>query len=206
MRIKSIGLILMVCLKTFVLAQSVISKDSTITLNGEDNQIVRTSVIDGDTVLQVDLNPITIMPPLTFSSKKEFNRYSKLVYNVKKVYPYSQLVSMQLAEIDANLSQYKTEKEKKKYIDEKEKELKQEFEGQIRSMTFTQGKILIKLIDRETGFTTFEIVKQLRGTLSAYFWQSIARIFSSNLKMEYDAKGEDIMIEDIVVRIENGEL
>jgi hypothetical protein len=206
MILKFFGLVMLFCITITAMGQSVIAKDTSLISKETENQIVRTSVIDGDTVLQVDLNPITIMPPLTFSSKKEFNRYSKLVYNVKKVYPYSQLVSMQLAEINANLSQYKTEKEKKKYIDEKEKELKQEFEGQIRNMTFTQGRILIKLIDRETGYTTYDIVKQLKGSLSAFFWQSVARIFSSNLKMEYDAKGEDILIEDIVVRIENGEL
>jgi hypothetical protein len=76
----------------------------------------------------------------------------------------------------------------------------------LRKLTFTQGRILIKLIDRETGHTTYEIVKELKGSLSAFFWQSVARIFGSNLKMEYDAKGDDRMIEDIVIRIENGML
>ena len=171
-----------------------------------DGQIVKASVVDGDTMLIVDLKPISILPPLEFKSKKEFNRYTKLVYYVKKVYPYSQIVKDQLLEIHSNLDNYKTEKEKKRYIDEKEKELKQEFEGQLRSLTFTQGKILIKLINRETGFTTFDIVKELKGSLNAFFWQSVARLFGSNLKLEYDAKGDDQMIEDIVVRIENGEL
>jgi hypothetical protein len=166
----------------------------------------RITVVDGDTVLLVDLKPITVMPPLVFTSNRQIKKYTKLVLYVKKVYPYSQIVKAQLAEIDANLANYKTEKEKKKYIDSKEKELKQEFEGQLRSLTFSQGRILIKLINRETGVTTYAIVKELKGSINAFFWQSVARLFGSNLKLEYDAKGDDILIEDIVVRIENGEL
>jgi hypothetical protein len=166
----------------------------------------RLTVIDGDTVLLVDLKPITVMPPLVFNSNRQYKQYSKLVYSVKKVYPYSQIVKTQLAEINANLDNYKTDKEKKKYLDIKEKELKQQFEGQLRSLTFSQGRILIKLINRETGVTTYAIVKELKGSLNAFFWQSVARIFSSNLKLEYDPNGVDILIEDIVVRIENGEL
>jgi hypothetical protein len=191
---------------TIVLSQSVVSRDTIKNNNGLENQVVSTAIVDGDTVLMVDLKPITILPPLEFSSKKQFNRYTKLVLYVKKVYPYSQIVSRQLDTIHANLAQYKTEKEKKRYITQKEKELKQEFEGQLRSLTFTQGKILMKLIDRETGVTTFEIVKELKGSLNAFFWQSVARLFGSSLKLEYDPKGDDMMIEDIVVRIENGEL
>jgi hypothetical protein len=206
MIIKAILLLLVLCSVADVMGQSVVTIDTLNLPNVIDGQTVRATVIEGDTMLQVDLKPITVMPPLTFTSKKEFNRYTKLVYYVKKVYPYSQIVSEQLAEIHANLDQYKTEKEKKKYIDEKEKELKKEFEGQLRELTFTQGKILIKLIDRETGYTTFEIVKELKGSLNAFFWQSVARIFGSSLKLEYNAKGDDAMIEDIVIRIENGEL
>jgi hypothetical protein len=73
-------------------------------------------------------------------------------------------------------------------------------------MTITEGRILIKLVDRETGNTTYEVVKELKGNLSAFFWQSIAVVFGSNLKVHYDAKGEDKMIEDIIWKIENGQL
>jgi hypothetical protein len=181
-------------------------RDSSITSIEMNGQIVRASVMDGDTMLFVDLKPIIITPPLVFTSQSQFNRYSKLVLHVKKVYPYSQIVSLQLAEIHANLDKYQTQKQKKAYLDQKEEELKKEFEGQLRKLTFSQGRILIKLINRETGYTTFDIVKELKGSLNAFFWQSIARIFGSNLKLEYDAKGDDQMIEDIVIRIENGEL
>ncbi|MFK5968672.1 MAG: DUF4294 domain-containing protein, partial [Candidatus Marithrix sp.] len=87
-----------------------------------------------------------------------------------------------------------------------EKELKKEFEDELKNLTMTQGKLLIKLVDRETGKTTYELVKQLRGSLSAFFWQSLAKLFGSNLKTEYDAAGEDKLIEDILIRIDNGQI
>ena len=173
---------------------------------GADSMLVEAIVENGDTMLHVNLEPITVMPPYVFTSKREENRYSRLVLYVKKVYPYSIIVSDQVNEIHSHLGEYDTKKKKSEYIDKKEKELKAEFEGQLRSLTFTQGKILIKLIDRQTGATTYELVKELKGSLNAFFWQSIARLFGSSLKLEYDAKGDDKMIEDIVVKIENGQL
>lgn len=171
-----------------------------------DGHLVQGLVENGDTLLHVPLRAITILPPYKFKSKRHRRRYTRLVRYVKKVYPYSQIVSKQLNEINRDLEKYKTKREKELYIKLKEKQLKKQFEGKLRKLTYTQGRILIKLIDRETGYTTYELVKQLKGSLNAFFWQSIARLFGSNLKMEYDAKGDDRMIEDIVVRIENGQL
>jgi len=168
--------------------------------------IVRGKIIDGDTAIHVRLHQITIRPPFKFRSRRQRRRYSRLIRYVKKVYPYSKIVSKQLYDIHQNLDNYKTKKGKKKFIKQKEKELKKQFEGKLRKLTYTQGKILIKLIDRETGYTTYDIVKELKGSLNAFFWQSVARLFGSNLKIEYDAKGDDKMIEDIIIRIENGML
>ena len=180
--------------------------DSLMKVRIKKGTVVRGKIIDGDTAMHVRLRQIIILPPFKFKSRRQRRRYSRLVRYVKKVYPYSQIVSKQLEEIHRELDNYKTTKAKKRFIKRKEKELKKQFEGKLRKLTYTQGKILIKLIDRETGYTTFDIVKELKGSLSAFFWQSIARLFGSNLKMEYDAKGDDRMIEDIVIRIENGML
>jgi len=171
-----------------------------------DGYIVQGLIEKNDTLIHVPLRTIIVRPPFRFKSRRQKRRYSRLVLYVKKVYPYSQIVSEQLKDIHDNLDDYETKKEKSRYIKKKEKELKKEFEGKLRKLTFTQGKILIKLIDRETGYTTYEIVKELKGSLNAFFWQSVARLFGSNLKVEYDAKGDDRMIEDIVIRIENGML
>ncbi|RLD67080.1 MAG: DUF4294 domain-containing protein [Bacteroidetes bacterium] len=165
------------------------------------------AMIEGDdTLIHVQLKSITILPPFKFKSRKQKRRYSRLVRYVKKVYPYSIIVSEQMNDIHQNLEEYSTKKEKQQFIKEKEKVLKKEFEGKLRKLTYSQGRILMKLINRETGFTTYEIVKELKGSLNAFFWQSLARLFGSSLKLEYDPKGDDKMIEDIVIRIENGEI
>ncbi len=109
-----------------------------------------------------------------------------------------------MEEMDAHLRQLKTEKEKKAYIDQVEKDLFSEFEDDLRGLTITQGRILIKLVDRETGDTSYNLIRELKGSFPAFFWQSIARIFGSNLKAEYDPMGEDAQIEEIVRLIEMG--
>jgi len=172
----------------------------------EHGYIVPGEIIGKDTLLYVYLRQIIVMPPREFTSKKEHRQYNRLVQYVKKVYPYSQIIKLKFQEINQNVNTFKTKKEQREYIDKVGKELKVEFEGQLRKLTFTQGLILIKLVDRETGETSYEIIKELKGSLTAFFWQSVARLFSSNLKAEYDAEGDDKMIEEIVIRLENGQL
>ncbi len=168
--------------------------------------LVHAIIENGDTLIHVPIRQIIVRPPYKFTSRKQRKRYSRLVRYVKKVYPYSIIISNQLNDIHAHLDEQKTKKDKKAFLKRKEKELKKEFEGKLRKLTYSQGRILMKLIDRETGVTTYEIVKELKGSLNAFFWQSVARLFGSNLKLEYDPKGDDRMIEDIVTRIENGQL
>jgi len=99
-----------------------------------------------------------------------------------------------------------TDKERKKYVKQVEKEMRAEFEKDLRSLTISQGRLLIKLVYRETGATSYALVKELKGSLSAIFWQAIARIFGSNLKSEYDAEGEDRLIEQLIILIDNGQI
>jgi hypothetical protein len=87
-----------------------------------------------------------------------------------------------------------------------ENELMEEFSDELKSLTITQGRLLIKLIDRETGNTSYELLRELRGSFSAFFWQTVARLFGSNLKTTFDAEGEDKLIDQIVVLIENGQI
>lgn len=177
-----------------------------VTVNGKDYYMVKALIEDGDTVPYISLREIVILPPKTFKSKAEKKRYKRLVYNIKKVYPYAKLASLKMYEINNLLAGIEDEAEKKRMMKIYEKELRDEFEDELKNLSMTQGKLLIKLVDRETGQTTYEIVRQLRGSLSAFFWQSLAKLFGSDLKTEYDAEGEDKMIEDILVRIENGQL
>ena len=87
-----------------------------------------------------------------------------------------------------------------------EDELREEYEGDLRKLTITQGIILIKLVDRETGDTSYELVKQFRGSFSAFFWQQLARLFGHNLKLQYEPYGEDYLIEEVVQLIEAGKV
>jgi hypothetical protein len=139
-------------------------------------------------------------------STLQFRKYDRLVYNLKRVYPYSLIVREKLGEVNEELSELSDDRERRRYIKDVEKEVFGKYEDDIKQLTMTQGHLLLKLIDRETQNTSYELIKQYRGGLSAAFWQGIARIFGTNLKEEYDPYGNDIVIEFIIQEIEAGRL
>lgn len=166
--------------------------------------IQATQIIEGDTIALVDVRAVVIFPPAVFENKRQAFRYDKLVYNVKKVYPYAKLAGKQLAVYKTIMDTIPTEKARKLFIKKAEKELEKQFGDEIKDLTFSQGKILIKLVYRETGNSTFDIVKQLRGGFTAFIWQTLAKIFGYDLKTNYDPGGNDQAIEQIVLMIEAG--
>lgn len=159
----------------------------------------------GDTIPTVVLQAITVAETRIFASKREERKWSRLKRDVAKVYPYSKVAGKKLKDYNEQMVKL-NEKEQKKLLRKAEEEIKNEFEGDIRNMTLNQGRILIKLIDRETGNTSYGLVKDLRGSFKAVFWQSVARIFKANLKAAYDPTKdpEDKMIEEIITSIEDG--
>ncbi len=168
--------------------------------------VMKARVINGDTILVSDLPEVSIYPSYKYRNRWDYWRYQRLVKNVKTVYPYAKLAAQKLQEIDRTLATIKGEKKRKQYIKLSEKQMMDDFEGDIKNLTITQGRILLKLIDRETGNTTYYILQDLKGNFSAVFWQTIARVFGSNLKSEYDPLGEDRLIEQIVLMIDAGQL
>lgn len=172
----------------------------------QDIYVARAIVIDGDTLWVADLDEVYIFPTKKFKNRRERRRYTRLIYNVKKAYPWAKMAGEKLAEVEVQLMSLQTEKEQKDYMKLVEKELLKDYKEDLKKLTVTQGRILIKLVDRETGDTSYALVRELRGKISAVFWQALARLFGSNLKSEYDADGEDHLIEEIVVLIENGQL
>ena len=168
--------------------------------------VLRMEVVDGDTLLYDELDAFVFTDHAKPLSAKDKRRYGKLRRRVIKTYPYAKVTQELLASYEGELDKLESEKEKKEYLNLAEKELKAEFEGEIRNMTVSEGRILMKLIDRETGDTSYELIKQLKGGFTAFMYQSIARIFGSNLKAEYDAAGDDLLIEEIVTQIERGEI
>ena len=161
----------------------------------------------GDTVYYSKINDIVVRAPRKFKSASEERQFWRLVYNVKKTYPYAKMAGQKLHVLNEQYLQINSEKERKEYSKKVEDELKAEFEGELRKLTVTQGRILMRLVDRETGNTTYEILKEFRGSLSAVFWQTIAKIFGSDLKTRYNpSSGEDRTIEQIIEQIEEGSI
>ena len=166
--------------------------------------LVGTQIVDGDTMPHINLKEIPILPPKVFKNRFEERQYWRLVFNLKKVYPYAILVSATVKEIDDRMAAMRNDKERKQFIRSMEQSLWKEHEKDMRNMTITQGKLLFKLIDRETSNTTYFWIESYRGSVSAFFWQGMARLFGTNLKSQYDPKGEDKLIEEIVSYIERG--
>ena len=167
---------------------------------------VRAIIINSDTIPLVYLPTIIITDNKPFKSKKETAAYKKLKRDVKKVYPYAKLAGDKLIKYEKELTDLNKERDKRKLMKKVETELKDEYGDELKKLTITQGKILLKLIDRETGNTSYELVKELRGSFSAVFWQTMARVVGSSLKVNYDPKGKDKDIEEIVLLIESGKL
>ncbi len=161
---------------------------------------------NGDTMPHITHYTCVIVADKVFKNQREKVKWDKLKRDVKAAYPYAVLARMKLAEMDSQLVYIKGEKERKAYNEKCEKELTDQFESDMRSLTATQGRILFKLIDRETGSTTYQLIKERRGSFSAFMWQSVAFVFGNNLKGEYDPTGEDKGIEDCVKLIELGVL
>jgi hypothetical protein len=161
---------------------------------------------DGVTMPEVEIKEVTVVARPTRDMRRDFRRYERLVSNLKRVYPYAYLVRLKLDTINAELEKIEGEKARKDYIKNVEKDVFGEYEDDMRQLTITQGRLLIKLIDRETQNTSYDLIREYRGWFSAVFWQGIARIFGTNLKDEYDASGEDALIELIIWEIEAGRL
>jgi len=162
-------------------------------------------IVNGDTIPVVQLNEVSVSA-YRIVEKNEFRQMTRLIRNVKKVYPYAKIAGLKLKEYNDILLRTPDEKEQRKILKRAEQELKDEFGEDLKKLTFSQGQILIKLIDRETGNCSFDLVKELRGGFTAFFYQAFARIFGYNLKEKYDPKGEDSLIELIVMMIENGSI
>lgn len=165
----------------------------------------RALVIEGDTFPFVVLNNVDISTDFVFKSVRQRELWTRTKFNVKKVYPYAILAAAKLKEYDKALEKIEDKALKKAFIKTCEKDLRNQFEEELKGLSVSQGKTLMKLIDRESQKTTYEIVKQLRGSFQAAMWQTVACIFGHNMKVEYDAKVEDIMIERAVKLVEAGQ-
>lgn len=161
--------------------------------------------LDGkDTVAIVNLREVYVFPKVKFRNRREEQKYWKLVRDVKRTLPYAKMVYETLIETYEYIETLPDEKSKQEHLKRMEKELFAEYKPQLKKLTFSQGKLLIKLIDRECNQSSYQLVKAFLGSFRAGFWNFFAGMFGASLKAEYDPKGEDVMTERIVVLVENG--
>jgi hypothetical protein len=160
------------------------------------------AIIDerGDTIAMVYLPPVTVISKRVFKSTRDKKRYDRLYYNVLKAYPLAKVAGSRLEQLEAELPNI-PEHKRQKHIKGVEEELKRKYKQDLLNLTVTQGKILIKLIDRETSRTGYEVIKEFRGGFQAFMWQSLAGLFGTSLKTGYDDQ-EDRDIELILQDIE----
>lgn len=152
-----------------------------------------------------DSTPLVhIVPVPVFQRPADLRRYRRLVDAVKKVYPIAKIAKAKMAGMEEELLRLPTKKAQKAYIKQVYHEIKDEYTPIVKRMTRTQGRVLLKLIDRETEYTAYEVLREFRGGFVAGFWQGVSKIFGQNLKSEYDKEGEDRIIEQIVVYYEAG--
>ena len=164
-------------------------------------QIMHYRVIEGDTVY-VD----AIMPARVVAKGKDWRKNRRLVYNFSKTYVYALEARRMVGVVDSKIDQDNLRRRKKtEYINAFQKDILEKYEPVIRNMTVSQGKLLIKLIGRETGLTPYEIVHNYKNGMAAGFWQGIAKFFGGDLKKRYDPEGEDAMTEELVRKWQKGE-
>lgn len=162
------------------------------------------AIYEGDTVAVMQLKPVYIFAPIKFKNNKERQEYSKLIRDVKKAYPYARLIASSIIETYEYMQTLPDEKTKQKHLEAVQKDMMNQYKPQMKKMTKNQGKILIKLIDRECNTSSYNIVKSLVGSFKAGVYNTFASLFGNSLKAEYDPTGKDAMIEAIVIQIEQG--
>jgi hypothetical protein len=162
----------------------------------------------GDTMLMIVLNNVTKYPPLKFKNKKQEEFYWRTVRDVKRCLPYAKLISETLLETYEYIETFPTQKEREAYLTKMEKEVFEQYKPELKKFTRSQGKMLIKLINRETNQSSYSILKAFLGTFRAGFWQTFGRFFGVNLKTGYnpDKNSEDAIIERVCTLVEQGEL
>ncbi len=164
-------------------------------------------VITGeDTMPMYRLNDVVVEAVMTPRVRRMAERADRLTRNIQKVYPYAVTTAKLLDQYEYDLANIQRAGDRDLYLKLAEAELKAEFTEELKNMSRTQGRLLIKLIDRQTGRTGYELVRDLRGSFEAWVWQGVAVVFGNDLKDGYDPQGDDAVVESIVKRIENGEL
>ena len=174
--------------------------------DGRKAYIVGVTVKDGETIPQIKLPTVYIYAPLKFKSNRERKRYDRLVYDVKKTLPLATEIRRIIIETYEVLQILPDEKAKKRHIEKLENELKEVYTPKMKKLTLRQGKLLIKLVDRQCDQNAYQLVRRFMGSFKAAFYQSFASMFGASLKKSYDPEGEDALVERVVILVTHGVL
>ena len=172
----------------------------------ENENTLRYIVEGKDTIYIDNIRPSKVYSRLPRQKGREWRKYYRLVHNFSKAYPYALVARKLVQEADSTIAADNLRRVKRdQYINKVQKELFEVFESQMRNMTVSQGALLMKLIDREVGKSSYNIIKDYKNGMAAGFWQGIAKIFGTDLKKPYDPEGEDRLTEELVKIWENGD-
>ena len=196
------NIVILTLFALFLSFQFVLAQDK----QSRGGYLVPVCIYEGDTIPCVQLPTVYIFKPLKFKNDKERMEYYRLVRNVKKVYPIAREINRTILETYEYLQTLPNEKARQKHIKRVEKGLKDQYTPRMKKLSFAQGKLIIKLVDRQSNQTSFELVKAFMGPFKAGFYQTFAALFGASLKKEYDPNGEDKLTERVVILVENGQI
>ena len=207
-----------ILLVLFFSAYSWAQKDGQLRVNPEEKEVDMDNptfvpmvkvgrVLDkGDSIQYVELNKIYVYPPLTFEDERQRMEYNRLVYNVKKVLPIAKEVNKIIIETYEYLQTLPDKKARDEHMNRVEADIKREYTPRMKKLTYAQGKLLIKLVYRETSSSSYQLIQAFLGPIRAGFYQAFAWFFGASLKKEYQPNGVDRLTERVVLQVEAGQL
>ncbi len=207
-----------ILLVLFFSAYSWAQKDGQLRVNPEEKEVDMDNptfvpmvkvgrVLDkGDSIQYVELNKIYVYPPLTFEDERQRMEYNRLVYNVKKVLPIAKEVNKIIIETYEYLQTLPDKKARDEHMKRVEADIKREYTPRMKKLTYAQGKLLIKLVYRETSSSSYQLIQAFLGPIRAGFYQAFAWFFGASLKKEYQPNGVDRLTERVVLQVEAGQL
>ena len=207
-----------ILLVLFFAAYSWAQKDGQLRVNPEEKEVDMDNptfvpmvkvgrVLDkGDSIQYVELNKIYVYPQLTFENERQRMEYNRLVYNVKKVLPIAKEVNKIIIETYEYLQTLPDKKARDEHMKRVEADIKREYTPRMKKLTYAQGKLLIKLVYRETSSSSYQLIQAFLGPIRAGFYQAFAWFFGASLKKEYQPNGVDRLTERVVLQVEAGQL
>lgn len=164
------------------------------------------ALVDGDSIQYMEMNNVYVYPQPTFKSEKQRQQYNRLVYNVKKVLPIAKECHDIIIETYEYLQTLPDKKARDEHLKLVEEDIKRTYTPRMKKLTYSQGKLLIKLVDRECNSTSYGLIQAILGPVKAGFYQAFAWLYGASLKKQYDPKGKDRLTERVVRMVESGQL